>query len=138
MLAGLEERTFHALVGLTREQIANRYGTGTLFALEHRSEGLELAGEETLAQAAERVHATVAHILTHPHQRLAIVSHGGPHGWLLASALGLDVRESRLFRLDEASFSIFAFQPEEKGFRLTRIVTLNARMLPAGLLAQNK
>ncbi|HEY1352172.1 MAG TPA: histidine phosphatase family protein [Ktedonobacteraceae bacterium] len=132
-LAGLNERLFRSLLGLTREQIAQRCGPATMEALEQGSETIELPGEETLAQASQRVHSTLLHVLRGTQGRLALVSHGGPHGWLLATELGMSETRSRLFRLDEACFSLLEFVRVGSGFQLQQILALNTQVLPPGL-----
>jgi broad specificity phosphatase PhoE len=130
---GLNERVFHCLEGLTREQIANRFGINIVNAVEHCSDKIELPGEETLMQARQRICSTLFHILNGAHKRLAIVSHGGPHSWLLAAELGLNVMKSRVFRLDEASFSVLEFTRTSSDFQLNQILALNTRLLPMNL-----
>lgn len=132
-VAGLQERVFSSLTGLTREQIAQRFGAAIAAALEHCSDAIELPGEETLQQARRRVCSAFCSLLDGTRERLAVVSHGGPHGWLLAAELGLSERQARVFRLDEASFSLLEFGRLGSGFRLRRLLALNTRQLPAGL-----
>jgi broad specificity phosphatase PhoE len=132
-VTGLHERVFYSLVGLTRTQIAQRFGSAIVHAVEHCSDTIELPGEETLGQAGQRVRSTFVQLLTGAQQRLAIVSHGGPHGWLLAAELGLCQTQARTFRLDEACFSLLTFERLSCGFQLQQILALNTRQLPADL-----
>ncbi len=131
---GLRERAFRSLVGLTQEQIARQFGPHVLHAVLHGSEKVELPGEETLVQAKTRVRSAILHILSRPYHRVVLVSHGGPHGWLLEEELGLQERHTRIFRLDEASFSAFEFRREDGHVKLDRILTLNTQHLPKRLI----
>lgn len=137
-VAGLHERTFQSLVGLTRIQIAQRFGPAIADAVEHGSDTIELPGEETLLQARQRVHSAFFQVLRGAQERLAIVSHGGPHGWLLAAELGVGETRSRLFRLDEASFSLLEFARVGSSFHLQQVLALNTRVLPPGLAHRGK
>jgi len=132
-VAGLQERVFRSLLGLTRARIAQRFGPAVVYAVDQCSDTLELPGEETLQQARQRVCATLVQLLAGAEDRLAIVSHGGPHSWLLTSGLGLSLLQARIFRLDEACFSLLEYERVSSGFQLQRILALNTRQLPAGL-----
>lgn len=135
-VAGLQERVFHSLPGLKRAQIAQRFGSAVVRAVDQCSDILELPGEETLPQARQRVCAALGQLLTRAQDRLAIVSHGGPHSWLLTAGLGLPLEQARIFRLDEACFSLLDYQRAGDGFRLQRVLALNTRQLPADLRQQ--
>lgn len=105
----LRERTFPELYGRTYEQIADRIGTSAAERLRTNSDDVALDGGESLDDADARVQAAIAEISARPERRVLLVSHGGPHGWLCAAAIGAPgPRFGRRVRLDTARMSAFS------------------------------
>jgi probable phosphoglycerate mutase len=82
----LRERTFQALHGQSYQAIAARLGEDAAALLQSNSDDVALPGE-SLDAAADRVVAAVADVAGRPEERILVVSHGGPHGWICAAAL---------------------------------------------------
>ncbi len=105
----LTERTFPQLYGKTKDDIRNEYSEEILNALQNRNENVEIPGGETVQAAAKRVVQGINSLLSSEHERILIISHGGPHAWLCCHLLGLPHNNLRSFRLDEAHISQFDF-----------------------------
>ncbi len=134
---GLAERYFHSLVGLTRQQIVAAHGDRALHLLETGTESLELPGDESFDQARHRVITAFGSLLRRGGRRIAMVSHGGPHAWLLGHLQGVAPERQRLFRLTEAHFSLLTLVNPAEHLELRSIDALNSfslpsRSLPAG------
>ncbi len=101
----LMERGAGVFEGLTAPEFAERYPD------LHRA-WLNEAHRPNLpgAEARDDFHRRVAAFLDsiraeHPHQRIAVVSHGGTLSMLLATLIGLDFYRRSPFRFDNTSFT---------------------------------
>ncbi|MGH3941047.1 MAG: histidine phosphatase family protein [Pseudonocardiaceae bacterium] len=85
----LAERTFPAFHERPYTDIAAEWGQDTARALLTDSDLLCPEGAETIDAASSRVMSALRDWTERAEDRLLVVSHGGPHGWLLAGCLGL-------------------------------------------------
>lgn len=123
----LRERTFSALHGESYEAIAARLGDDVAVLLRSNSDDIPLPGE-SLGAAAERVAAAFSDLATRPEQRILVVSHGGPHGWLCAATMHApDPSFGRCVSLGLARMSAFTIDLDEP----PRVLVLN--VTPAAL-----
>lgn len=126
----LRERAFPSLFDKSFEEIESGYGPEVLKTLLKNCEKLELPGEESMPDSQKRVVMATQEYLKSSSDRIAIISHGGPHSWLICHHLGISLDQLRKFRLFEAHFSVFEFTDSAQ---LNRIVSLNTNALPKGL-----
>jgi broad specificity phosphatase PhoE len=49
----------------------------------------------------------------HAGKRVLVVSHGGPHSWLVGRAVGMDLKGVRRLRWDTGCFSRFTLSAEQ-------------------------
>lgn len=114
----LGERQFTSLEGLSLDEIRTRFSPAFMTALCEAVECLSLPGEESIEDSERRVAESVAEHLNAVNSRLMVVSHGGPHSWLLCRYLGLPSTAIRSFTLKEAHMSLFEFSRSGKFLRL--------------------
>jgi broad specificity phosphatase PhoE/predicted kinase len=108
----LSERTFPALYGRSYAEIAEEWGEGAAQALLTNSDELSPEGAETIDMASKRVLAVLHDWTRRMEERLLVVSHGGPHGWLLAECLGLPkVTSARRLTLGHARLTCLKLGP---------------------------
>lgn len=121
----LKERTFPAFYGVTYDAIAKEIGAEKADYLRYNSNLVSLPDTEDLPAMRTRVLDAVTEILARPERRTLVVSHGGPHGWLCALALGSDdPATARRFALGHARLSAFGRRPGTDDLRL---ISLNSR-----------
>ena len=121
--AELRARVFYSLAGKSFGTILSEHGPSAKLLLDGNSDNFDLPGEETYAHAKQRVFAFAANLRENfGGLRLLVVSHGGPHAWLVGASLGVDLRGVRSFNLRTAHFS--RFMVTERG------VALDAMNLP--------
>ena len=122
----LRERTFFSLVGMTFADIVQAHGEPARHIFTGNSDKVDLHGEETYEAARRRVVAFVEGLSpAHNGRRVLVVSHGGPHAWLVAAAGGTSLRGVRTagigmghcsrFRVNGSSIRVMAknLTPEE-------------------------
>ncbi|MGI9001653.1 MAG: histidine phosphatase family protein [Pseudonocardia sp.] len=106
------ERTFPSFYERSYVDIAAEWGEGTARALLTDSDLLCPEGAETLDAASRRVLSALRDWTERAEDRLLVVSHGGPHGWLLAGCLGLpDPRAARRLTLGHARLTCLRLGP---------------------------
>ncbi|MBI5305323.1 MAG: histidine phosphatase family protein [Chloroflexi bacterium] len=117
--ARLEEKHLGELEGLTIQEFEKQFPE-MYHAWHHRQEPLNLPRGETQTQFHERVCAFLddAHARHSDASRLAIVSHGGTLGLMLATLVRLDVQRRTPFWLDNASLSLVEWRVERAIVRL--------------------
>lgn len=126
----LKERSFASLFNKSFDEIKSSYGQEFLSDLVQCSENINVDKEESIREAQARVVESVIEHLKQTTARIAIVSHGGPHSWLVCHFLGLPLQNIRKFSLGEAHYSLF--ECEDHG--LKRIISLNTIQDPRILL----
>ncbi|MGH3936175.1 MAG: histidine phosphatase family protein [Pseudonocardiaceae bacterium] len=110
----LAERTFPSLHDRPYLDIAAEWGEDTARALLTDSDLLCPEGAETIGAASSRLMAALQDWTERAEERLLAVSHGGPHGWLLAGCLGLpDPRAARRLTLGHARLTCLRIGPPE-------------------------
>lgn len=108
----LAERTFPSLHERPYTDIAAEWGEDTTRALLTDSDLLCPEGAETIDAASSRVIAALQDWTGRAEERLLVVSHGGPHGWLLAGCLGLpSPRAARRLTLGHARLTCLRLGP---------------------------
>lgn len=118
----LGERHFASLEGLSLDDIRARFSSAFVTTLCEAAECLSLPGEESAEAAEARVGESVAEHLDAVRSRLMVVSHGGPHSWLVCRYLGLSSSTIRSIMLKEAHMSLFEFS---RGGKFLRLCGLN-------------
>ncbi len=117
----LRERTFLQLIGKEVSAILAELGTDGELLMTGNSDMVELAQDESYADARERVLAFFAGLpARYGGRRVLVVAHGGPHQWLVERALGTDLKGTRGYRWGTGCFSRFTLSSRE-----TRIEALN-------------
>ncbi len=117
----LRERVFLQLVGRAVPDLLAKLGADGRSIMNGNSDIVELADDETYVQARERVLAFFDALpVRFGGKRVLVVSHGGPHQWLVERALGVDLKGVRQYRWDTGSFSRFTISA-----RGTRLEALN-------------
>jgi broad specificity phosphatase PhoE/predicted kinase len=106
---GLRERYLYSLSGQQYEVLGQAYGSEFVNSLLTNSESVDLEGEETLAEARRRVVHTLGKIVASSSKRVIVVSHGGPHSWLLNSYLGTKLDRQHNLTLANAHFTILKY-----------------------------
>jgi probable phosphoglycerate mutase len=113
----LRERVFYSLVGKSFPEIVREHGDAGRGILEGNSDLVDLPGEEGYSDARRRVVDFLKELCrVAAGSRVLVVSHGGPHAWLLEETLGVDLRGVRSFTLRTGFFSRFTIQ--KSGFRI--------------------
>lgn len=108
----LSERTFPRFYGHAYADIAKEIGLVEAQRLLTDSDGIDLDDAESLADAQDRVLAASREWRELSEERTLVVSHGGPHGWLLCDLLGLpDPRSARMFTLGHARLTCLRLAP---------------------------
>lgn len=104
----LRERVFLGFAGRSHCELISAHGQDMHQVLAGNSDLVEIAGEESYAEARERASAFYDSLLRQFRgQRVLLVAHGGPHQWLLERALHVDLKGNRRVGLDTGSFSRF-------------------------------
>jgi probable phosphoglycerate mutase len=104
----LRERVFYQLVGKPFAEVRQALGEHAVGAVDGNSDMVELPSEESYAAAKERVAAFFADLASsHQGKRVLVVGHGGPHGWLVQRALGVDLKGARGMSWHTGCFSRF-------------------------------
>jgi broad specificity phosphatase PhoE len=117
----LRERTFLQLIGKEVSAILAELGTDGELLMTGNSDVVELAQDESYADARERVLAFFDGLpARYGGKRVLVVAHGGPHQWLVERALGTDLKGTRGYRWGTGCFSRFTLSSLE-----TRIEALN-------------
>lgn len=112
-LDGLQEREFIPLQGLSTKQILDRFGREALNSILSDVDTLDLDGCETVGAAKARIIRTLHGALdTNSVSPVVVVSHGGPHGWLIANLLGISNNHVRRLTLGFGHFSLFDWDTE--------------------------
>lgn len=107
------ERTLSDFYGWSYEEIASQIGAEAAARLRTNGDELDLSGTESLQAASQRVGAALESLLTRPQRLILVVSHGGPHGWICAQALGSpSPRAGRGVELDAGRMSVFELEPD--------------------------
>ncbi|MGY5309162.1 histidine phosphatase family protein [Nocardia gipuzkoensis] len=110
----LRERVFFQLVGKSFDDVRRELGDGATGVLSGNSDLVELAPDEPYEAARDRVLSFFDTLPErHPGKRVLVISHGGPHSWLLERALGTDLKGVRRLRWDTGCFSRFTLSAEE-------------------------
>jgi probable phosphoglycerate mutase len=125
----LRERAFGSLFGKSFSEIAERHGAAIAGLVRSNSELVDLVGEESLPDAQARVVAAVTEHARRCQARLLVVSHGGPHSWLVCWMLGASLAGLRKVHIGEARTSLFEFTDDGEP---ARIVCLNGEGPPLG------
>ncbi|ROO86726.1 putative phosphoglycerate mutase [Actinocorallia herbida] len=121
----LRERVFHQLVGREVAAVLAEMGEDGRHVMGGNSDLVELPGDESYADARERVRDFFDGLpARYGGKRILVVAHGGPHQWLVERALGVDLRGVRRYRWGTGCFSRFTLSPRE-----TRLEAMN---LPPG------
>ena len=108
----LVERTFPRYYGRRYSEIAQEVGPDEAQRLLTDSDGITIDGTESLEEARDRVLAASRDWRERTEDRLLVVSHGGPHGWLLCDLLGLpDPRAARRLTLGHARLTCLRLVP---------------------------
>jgi broad specificity phosphatase PhoE/predicted kinase len=119
-----KERCFPSLYGRTFSEIASIYGEGTADRLYSNSSSVSIPGAESVEQAARRTWEALQGIVSANHTATLVVSHGGPHGWICAKALGLPAEEyGRRFTIGHARLSAFAIPSGRTGVKVLSVNT---------------
>lgn len=85
----LVERTFPRFYGRSYAEIAQEIGVDQAQRLLADSDWITPDGAKSMEDARDRVLAAGRDWRERAEDRLLVVSHGGPHGWLLCDLLGL-------------------------------------------------
>jgi broad specificity phosphatase PhoE/predicted kinase len=101
----LRERTLPALYGRPYADIATQYGAQVAQALRSNSDHVNVGDCERLDQAAARALAALDDIAAKEHDRVLVVTHGGPHAWMVARGLGVPLPDSRRITIGHARLS---------------------------------
>ncbi|MGH3568272.1 MAG: histidine phosphatase family protein [Pseudonocardia sp.] len=108
----LAERIFPSLYDRSYADIAVEWGEDATRALLTDSDRLCPEGAETIHAASNRVMSAMHDWTERAEDRLLVVSHGGPHGWLLAECLGLpDPWAARRLTLGHARLTCMRLGP---------------------------
>jgi broad specificity phosphatase PhoE len=117
----LRERVFLQLVGKETSTILAEMGADGQRIMGGNSDSVELAPDESYADARERVLAFFGSLpARYGGKRVLVVAHGGPHQWLVERALGVDLKGVRRYRWGTGCFSRFTLS-----FRETRLEAMN-------------
>ena len=117
----LRERVFLQLAGKEISTILTEMGADGQSIMGGNSDAVELAQDESYAEARERVLAFFDSLpARYGGKRIMVVAHGGPHQWLVERALGVDLKGVRRYRWDTGCFSRFTLSPRE-----TRLEAMN-------------
>ncbi|WP_344597758.1 histidine phosphatase family protein [Actinomadura vinacea] len=117
----LRERVFLQLVGKEVSAILAEMGADGQSIMGGNSDAVELAQDESYADARERVLDFFGSLpARYGGKRVLVVGHGGPHQWLVEQALGVDLKGVRRYRWDTGSFSRFTLTARE-----TRLEAMN-------------
>nr|WP_067470537.1 histidine phosphatase family protein [Nocardia amamiensis] len=117
----LRERVFFQLVGKSFDDVRRELGPAATGVLTGNSDLVELAPDESYEAARERALSFFGTLPeTYSGKRVLVVGHGGPHSWLVASALGTDLKGARRLRWDTGCFSRFTLSATE-----TKIEAMN-------------
>lgn len=123
----LKERTFPSLFNKSFVDLEKILGVQSLLNLRQFSENFEIGNEETILESENRVLSSVNEHVRKCTKKIAIISHGGPHRWLVCNLLGLQFDSIRFFYINEAHFSLF--ECEDNG-QLKKIISLNSTENP--------
>jgi broad specificity phosphatase PhoE len=127
---GLRERHFTSIEGRTydRLRLSGEVDVDTLLTCSDR---LNLPGEETIEEAQVRITTTMQAIITGPASRVIVVSHGGPHMWLVSEYLGLPLDRQRVPALSPAHFTVLQYKScgAFSGIRGTNLSTWDETVL---------
>jgi probable phosphoglycerate mutase len=120
----LRERVFPSLYGVTYEEIESRHGRNVRDAFESgNSDLVSLPGVDELPEYARRLRALRLEILQAGTSPMVIVSHGGPHEWLVNEVLGIRDRGRRWFTLDKCRVTVLDFNRTSRDIH--QVVALN-------------
>ena len=122
----LAERHFGSLEGMSRSAVVKLHGVNALRMLETASERLELSGEESFRDAQRRVVALFSELVSNHVNRIIVISHGGPHSWLLGHLLSVPKKRIRMFQLDEGHHSLFVLKSRGNNIELLKFEKLNS------------
>jgi probable phosphoglycerate mutase len=119
----LKEKGIGALEGLTAEEFKQRH-PDLYAAWHHATTRVELPGEESIPVFQQRIQTFLDDVCArHSHDaRIALVTHGGTLGMLIATAAGFDTSKRLPFWFDNASVSVI-----EIGNARPRLRLLNDR-----------
>ncbi len=108
--AGLGERYFRSLASHSYDELRRIHNDDFVDRLLSRSETIDIDGEETLESACQRILSTMKTILDNSSKRIIVVSHGGPHSWLLNSYIGMSLDRKLGIGLGPSHFSVFTYR----------------------------
>jgi probable phosphoglycerate mutase len=107
---GLGERYFQSLAGQSYDELRRTHSDDFVDRLLSRSETIDVDGEETLEIACQRILSTMKTIIHGSNKRTIVVSHGGPHSWLLNSYIGMSLDRKLGIGLGPSHFSVFTYR----------------------------
>lgn len=101
----LRERTLPVLHGRPYADIAAQFGAEVAQTLRSNSDDVNIGDCERLDQAADRVSAALDDVAARGQGRVLVVTHGGPHAWMVSRGLGVPVANSRRITIGHARLS---------------------------------
>jgi broad specificity phosphatase PhoE len=107
---GLSERYFESLGSQKYDELRRIHNDDFVDRLLSKSETIDIDGEETLEQACQRVLSTMRSIIHRSTKRTIVVSHGGPHSWLLRSYIGTSLDRNLGIGLSPSHFTVFTYR----------------------------
>ncbi|WP_197289668.1 histidine phosphatase family protein [Saccharothrix sp. NRRL B-16348] len=117
----LRERVFLGLVGKSFDDIRGALGPRAEGILNGNSDLVEIAPDESYEAARARVLSFFDKLpALYGGKRVLVIGHGGPHSWLVARAVGGDLKGVRRLRWDTGCFSRFTLSAEQ-----TRLEAMN-------------
>lgn len=118
--ARLVERDMGVVEGLTGAQVQDRFPE-VHFAWDQGNKRIPFPGEERREDFQVRLKAFLQDISTqHNSQKVAVVTHGGAMGMIMATVMNLDLERRFPFWFENASYSVVEF-----GGPVPRVVALN-------------
>lgn len=116
----LVERDMGIVEGLTGEEVQVKFPEIHL-AWKQGSKRVPFPGEEGREGFQQRLGGFLQHVrLSHTDHKVAVVTHGGAMGMIMATVMSLDLERRFPFWFENASFSIVEF-----GGPVPRVLTLN-------------
>ena len=101
----LRERSFRCFYDIPLSNIPDDLAGAIV---QGNTDHFNLPGEETLANARTRLYNFLDEMINSTEaSRILLVSHGGPHAWLLEKALGVNLAGNRNLTLHTGNFSKF-------------------------------
>lgn len=119
----LSERIFECFHGRSYREIERTHGAWFLSQLRNASDRVELPGVESLKAAGQRSTAALEAVIA-TRRSTIIVTHGGPHAWMLCSLCDLPFRRNRQFYLAKGHATVLRYREA----RFERIVRVNGKL----------